>query len=414
MTIYDINSYVYAKPFMGVSDHIPVSFNIRKINQSKKRSYNIPRWVLNNEQGFLEKFEELWIRTDTPEDPFQKLNCLKKCLIKTSKNIARTVRTAPQNSLQKLTILIAAFRKLSAKNVNIVSLLRMEHLNSEIAEAIRDNDITSAKILTHDAIEEILEREAQPREEVQKKQGLNFIQQAKIFLPSSRTSLKGLRESTDVDPTTDPKDMARIAKRFWEKIWAKPKTNKHLRERFLKGYQKKIEDIPMFTQYDIYQSISKSNNSAAGPDGIPFKAYRVIIDYATPILFEVALDMALTETTPPRGFNFSRLNLLPKKSTFLPEDTRPISIPNSDNRVISTIIKNTIHDPVAAFLHKAQKAFIRGLHIQDHVYDVNKVFYQNFSKQQQHFLLLLDFKKAYDLVDHEFLLAVLEHIGMPR
>ena len=121
----------------------------------------------------------------------------------------------------------------------------------------------------------------------------------------------------------------------------------------------------------------------------------------------------LTLQPPPDGFNHSLLNLLPKKPTFLPKDTRPISVPNTDNRLIASAIKNAIHDAVAEMIDPAQKAFIRGRQISDHVYDVTSSYYSHLQKEQQYFLLFVDFKKAYDNVDYLYLKAVLDRIEMP-
>ncbi len=43
----------------------------------------------------------------------------------------------------------------------------------------------------------------------------NFLKEAKLYLPSTRKRLKGIRECKEERILTDPEDMGKIIKKFW-------------------------------------------------------------------------------------------------------------------------------------------------------------------------------------------------------
>ena len=92
-----------------------------------------------------------------------------------------------------------------------------------------------------------------------------------------------------------------------------------------------------------------TNNSCPGPDGIPFAAYRALAATAAPMLHKLLCYFA-AGGLPGDDFNRGLLYLLPKKDTMLARDTRPISITNTDNRIIAKVMVQAItpalSDPV--------------------------------------------------------------------
>ena len=117
--------------------------------------------------------------------------------------------------------------------------------------------------------------------------------QLKARLPSTRPRLRALRASLDLPPTNEPKEMAELAAGFWGPIWAPwvgapPKA-------WLEGYKNRIvggRNLPLPTLAHFEQAISSSNDSAPGPDGIPYVAYRCVSDLAGVVLRNVLLALA--------------------------------------------------------------------------------------------------------------------------
>ena len=110
---------------------------------------------------------------------------------------------------------------------------------------------------------------------------------------------------------------------------------------------------------EIETAIAQTGNSATGPDGIPFSAYRKISQFAAPILHRVFKALARGDP-PPCGFNLGHLLLLPKRDTGLVADTRPLGVNNSDNRILARAMVNSILPAVESLAGPEHQAFIPG------------------------------------------------------
>src|SRR5205823_3255699 len=102
--------------------------------------------------------------------------------------------------------------------------------------------------------------------------------------------------------------------------------------------------------------------------------------------------------TPPPGFNHGFLFLLPKKDAGLISDTRPLSVTNTDNRLLACAVARAIMPAVSTFLDPAQKGFLAGINGHSHIEDLNEFFYQGITNNIQRFVFLLDTAKAFDSI----------------
>ena len=246
----------------------------------------------------------------------------------------------------------------------------------------------------------------------------SLLNDLKKTLPATRKRLAALHDPDQGAPTSDPDRMAQIIKTFWSKTWAKPDsvppTSKILR--YLASYPTRVPadltpSIP--SQDDIYDHILGTNNSAAGPDGIPFAIYRLCADTVAPLLHGIVVSLS-KGFPPPAGFNHARLFLIPKNDSLDIEATRPISVTNSDNRIIAKTLTTAITPACQSFLDPSQKGFVAGRQSEEHILALNQAYYTALTRKQQHYILFLDTKKAFDSIHHEFILAVLDVLAMPQ
>ena len=249
--------------------------------------------------------------------------------------------------------------------------------------------------------------------------GSNFspIDQIKGRLPSTRTGLHHLRATPASPPTSDPDKMATIAKESWGAIWAarKAKISKARMAAYLADYTTHVpdgslRDIPSLE--DMIAAIRDTNNSSPGPDGIHFAFYRLCAEEVAPVLLRILVLMA-SGRRPPAGFNHGCLFLLAKDGSLLIDHTRPISVANADNRIVAKLLANLLGPVFNEILHASQKGFIPKRCGLDHVRAITSLFYGAVAKGDQHYILFLDTKKAFDSVDHTFIHAMLTKIGVP-
>ena len=113
-------------------------------------------------------------------------------------------------------------------------------------------------------------------------------------------------------------------------------------------------------------------------------------------------------------FNYARLFLIPKGGTMLPLDHRPISVANSDNRIIAKVLVGRMADAVGSLVEDAQKGFVPGRNGEDNINGLLNYYYSKLDKKAQAFILLLDIEKAFDSMSHDYIHLMLERVGMPK
>ena len=248
-----------------------------------------------------------------------------------------------------------------------------------------------------------------------------FIKKAKSILPSTRSQLQGIKDSSS-EPSaehhnlpllTNPHKMAHIAKAYWGKLWNQPPTTQPHIQSFLKHYHKRITLRQLQPSLNSLISVIKnSGNSSPGPDGIRFNVYRHLQADIAPYLHRLILDLGKGNYPPVTStFNHSTLYLLPKKDTQLIHDTRPIQVPNTDNRLISSLLCTYLTTYTVPFISKFQQALPQR-QAANNIIPLNTAFYEALGRKRQRFLLLIDFSKAFDSLSQTYVASLLVHIGL--
>lgn len=115
------------------------------------------------------------------------------------------------------------------------------------------------------------------------------------------------------------------------------------------------------------------------------------------------------------SINNSYITLVPKHSN--PEfvnDFRPISLLNSSLKLLTKILADRLQQIIIQLIHKNQYGFIRTRTIQDCLAWSFEYIHQCHQSKRQIIILKLDFKKAFDTVEHEAILSVMRHMGFPQ
>lgn len=224
-------------------------------------------------------------------------------------------------------------------------------------------------------------------------------------------------------------------------IWLKEETEikRHLGEFFsnlfessgdrdftaaLEGVHRKITDS---MNHNLTRTISKGEIMLArdqlgalkspGPDGFPgffYKKYWGIIekDVCDAVENFFAKGYLLKE------FNYTHLVLIPK--LHYPETLaqfRPIALCNFILKIITKILANRLKDILGGIITPNQSAFIPGRLIQDNIIVAHEAFHHLRRKKNVYggyMAIKLDFNKANDRVEWDFLQAVLEKMGFNR
>ena len=183
--------------------------------------------------------------------------------------------------------------------------------------------------------------------------------------------------------------MGDIIQGFYEELWREDPGLRGTKE--TEDY---INDAPVVPAHllpvvpsvdDIHDIINKTNDSAAGPDGIPFSIYRAFLDQYPEFAATIhGMLVCMAEgTLPPIGFNAARLFLLPKKVGGLIDDTRCISVTNSDNRIIATAVADSMAPAIGGVIHNDQVGFTPKRNSKGHIKGLTNDFYEAAARKRQ-------------------------------
>ena len=99
-----------------------------------------------------------------------------------------------------------------------------------------------------------------------------------------------------------------------------------------------------------------------------------------------------------------------KDKRFL-KNWRPISLINVDAKIASKCLAFRIRNVLSSLIHSDQTAYVKGRYIGESVRSIDDILEYTDSNDIEALLFSADFEKAFDSIDHCFLLSVLESFG---
>ena len=224
---------------------------------------------------------------------------------------------------------------------------------------------------------------SEEREEIEKRtekhKGINsamnnFLKRTRRLIPGNRAGIHVLAVGNNL--ITEEKNIDEHLAKYWGNIFKDPQLPSDRLEKLSEwirelGPQTRLPpDAPPLIAGNMTAALKGCGRSAPGPDGIPYEAYRNYLP-AKGILHDVLGHMMENKSVNsiPPDFNYSRMTCLPKKPSghdaelgdyYSPENTRPLSIVNTDNRLLAAALKFSLHDYLENWISEAQQGFLTG------------------------------------------------------
>ncbi|XP_071695221.1 uncharacterized protein [Rutidosis leptorrhynchoides] len=167
-----------------------------------------------------------------------------------------------------------------------------------------------------------------------------------------------------------------------------------------------------FVEKEIHDAILDCGSTKApGPDGFNLRFFKKFWNVIKGDLIN-AINWFWDKAEFSKGCNASFVTLVPKKKDPLClGDFRPISLIGSYYKVIAKLLSNRLRKVIPSLVGPEQSAFLRGRFILDGALIVNECVDYLKNNRKKGLIFKVDFEKAFDCLNWEFLLEVMKSMG---
>ena len=153
-------------------------------------------------------------------------------------------------------------------------------------------------------------------------------------------------------------------------------------------------------------------NKASEGDGIPGELFQIVKDDAVKLLDSICQQIWKTQQWP-QDWKMSIFIPIPKKGNAKEcSNSCTIAISSHASKVILKILQARLQQYVNHKLPDVQAGFRKGRGTRDQIASICWII-KNVRVSEKHLLLLIDYAKALDCVDHNKLWKILQEMGIP-
>ena len=222
--------------------------------------------------------------------------------------------------------------------------------------------------------------------------------------------------------TTDPKTILLEEAEYYKKLYTSSYPDMKESTYFLDNDDVKKLNTEQKTSCDgemkevelrkALQAMSKNKNKSPGCDGITIEFYIKYWNLLKDYLLNTIND-AYHNNLLPISLRRGVIRLIPKKGldTSNLDNWRPISLLNVDYKIVSKALTLRIERLLPFLIHEDQTGFVKQRYIGTNIRRIYDTIDYYDKKKKPGLLMFLDFKKAYDSIEHSFILKVLETVN---
>ena len=166
------------------------------------------------------------------------------------------------------------------------------------------------------------------------------------------------------------------------------------------------------TTKEIYEALkSMKTNKSPGLDGLTSEFYKVFWEELEDIVLKLTSDI-YTNGELTNSMKTGMITLIPKQGDLRNlTNWRPISLLNTDYKIITKALANKLSKVISTLISEDQTCCVPGRNIADNVILMDNIIQYLNNNGRNGYLLKIDQYKAFDRVEHDYLLDILDKMG---
>jgi hypothetical protein len=177
----------------------------------------------------------------------------------------------------------------------------------------------------------------------------------------------------------------------------------------------KAELDKKLTLDELHKTLQTCGESAPGPDGITYKTYAHTWEISGKIILD-AWDHSNIVGKTSNSQRESVITLLEKKGKDSSNiaNLRPISLSNCDIKICTKAIALRTNKVLHKLVNTTQTGYVPDRQVTNNNRLIEEIIDMAHNKKENYYLVTLDAQKAFDSVDHKYLLKLLKIYNFPE
>ena len=249
-------------------------------------------------------------------------------------------------------------------------------------------------------------------------------QNSKFFLNLEKRNynikhIKKLIQGTNI--ITDPVAILKEQKRYYDNLYSSKqhhfKNFIEIEDHFLRNtaIPKLSNDERYFCDQKLqprdYNTALKNlaNNKSSGSDGLTTNFYKFFWPDIRDLLV-ASYNYTYDNKQLSQDQKIAVINLLPKKDKDLRflKNWRPVSLLNTDYKILTKALAQKLQNVIGQIVNRDQIGYIKGRFIGETIRTIHDIVYLTEEQNMNGFITLIDFEKAFDSIEWNFLFKCLK------